>query len=268
MNFNYNTLLVTLCPKTRSIQVALNRPEKNNAINIEMLFELEGLFGWLTSHLEVNAVVLTGVGEVFCSGFDQDELMLMSEEKMQKYLIRFQKIIAGMLALPQTIICDIKKGASGMGVELSCGADIRVIDEEGQLEFSALKKGWVPCSGGIGLLNFWVGHAKARAWTLGSSTVEANEAKTSGYCLHTYKESQDSCSELLKNISAQAAVARIQTKRSFLEAIMPELSRSFEYETIFSFAALKTEDWKKDSGDFIAAREMAKLLKESNQPSL
>ena len=268
MNFNYNTLQVTLCSKTRSIEVALNRPEKNNAINIEMLFELEGLFGWLTSHLEVNAVVLTGVGEIFCSGFDQDELKLMSEEKMQKYLIRFQKIIAGMLALPQTIVCDLKKGASGMGVELSCGADVRVIHKEGNLEFTALQNGWVPCSGGIGLLNFWVGHAKARAWTLCSSTVKASEAQTSGYCLNSYQDFDKSCTKILENISSQAAVARIQTKRSFLETIMPELSRSFEYETIFSFAALKTEDWKKDGEDFLAAREMAKLLKETSQPTL
>lgn len=229
-----------------------------------MLFELESLFGWLTSHLEVNAVVLTGTGDYFCAGFEQDELKLMSEEKLQKYLIRFQKIIAGMLALPQTIICDLRGGASGMGVELSSGADVRLIDSDGELEFNALKTGWVPCSGGVGLLSFWVGHAKARAWTLCSSKIKANEAVNSGLCLNFYQSEkrEETLTTLLNDIASQAAVARIQTKRSFLETIMPELSRSFEYETIFSFAALKTEDWKKDQDSFIAAREMAKLLKE------
>ena len=234
-----------------------------------MLFELESLFGWLTSHLEVNAVVLTGSGDYFCAGFDQDELKLMSEEKLQKYLIRFQKIIAGMLALPQTIICDLKGGARAMGVELSSGADIRLIREDGEIEFGALKEGWVPCSGGIGLLSFWVGHAKARAWTLCSSKINSSEATQSGFCLKSYEAGQNETKSILKDIASQAAVARIQTKRSFLEAIMPELSRSFEYETIFSFAALKTQDWKNDEGGFIAAREMAKLLKNTqNSPVL
>lgn len=265
MNFNYNTLNVSLCSKTRSVKVDLNRPDFQNQINIEMLFELESLFGWLTSHLEVNAVVLSGSGEYFCAGFDQDELKIMSEEKLQKYLIRFQKIIAGMLALPQTIICDLKNGASGMGLELSSGADIRFIDNDGKIEFSALKDGWVPCSGGVGLLSFWVGHARARAWTLCSSQVEAQEVIDSGLCLSSYQidERDEFLESTLTNIASQAAVARIQTKRSFLESIMPELSRSFEYETIFSFAALKTQDWKKEQEEFIAARDMAALLKES-----
>jgi enoyl-CoA hydratase/carnithine racemase len=267
MNFNYSTLNVSLCPKTRSVRVALNRPENQNTINIEMLFELESLFGWLTTHLEVKAVVLTGEGDTFSAGFDQEELKIMSEEKMQKYLIRFQKIIAGMLSLPQTIICDLKNGAAGMGIELSSGADVRIMRSSGKLEFNSLKKGWVPCSGGVGLLGFWVGHAKARSWTLCSSTIDGAEALNSGYCLSSYANAEDALTPLLTNIAAQAAVARIQTKRSFLEAIMPELTRSFEYETIFSFAALKTQDWKKDqeSEDFIAARDMAKLLKDSAQ---
>ena len=109
MKFNYNTLNVDLRPETRSLTISLNRPKHNNQMNVEMLFELESLFGWLTAHLEVNAVVITGVGDTFCTGFDEEELRLMSEDKLQKYLVRFQRLISGMLALPQTIICDLKK---------------------------------------------------------------------------------------------------------------------------------------------------------------
>jgi len=272
MNFNYNTLQVTLQKETRSINVALNRPENQNRINIEMLFELEGLFGWLTSHLEVNAVVLTGTGEFFSAGFDQDELAIMSEEKMQKYMVRFQKLISGMLCLPQTIICDLKEGCSGMGMELALGADIRLGRTTCKVSFDSLNKGWVPCAGGIGLLSLWSGHATARNWTMTSKTVSSEDLFNNSFLNEVYSTSENATDNALQRILAQAPVARIQAKRAFLEAIMPELTRSFEFESIFSFSAMKTEDWKKNPTEnpdesFTAARELAEALK-SKSPEM
>ncbi len=270
MNFNYNTLEVTLNKDTRSINVALNRPEEQNTINIEMLFELESLFGWLTSHLEVNAVVLTGVGEVFCQGFDQNELKIMSEEKFQKYIVRFQKIVMGMLSLPQTIICDLKDGAGGMGIELALGADIRIARSTATVNFNTLKTGWVPCCGGISLLSQWVGASSARFWTLTSARVGSEEMLNKGLIGKSYSTSEDALSPILKEIAAQAPVPRIQAKRSFLEGMMSELTRGLEYETVFAFAAMKTEDWKKDVSDekecFASARDLARELKKAVRP--
>lgn len=267
MNFNYNTLNVDLQPKTRSLSISFNRPEKNNQMNLEMLFELESLFGWLTAHLEVNAVVIKGTNDHFCSGFDEDELKIMSEEKLQKYLVRFQRLISGMLALPQTIICDLGKNASGMGLELSLGADIRIAHDEAQLQFNALNKGWVPCSGGVGLLGLLIGHSTARQWTLSSKSVSFCEARNKGFISEGHGDTADVLENILNSISKQSPVARIQTKRSLLEAIMPELTRIFEFESIFSFASMKTNDWKKDplnnpEESFMSARELAGQLQE------
>lgn len=271
MNFNYNTLEVTLQKETRSIKVALNRPETNNALNVEMIFELESLFGWLTSHLEVNAVVLTGIGDTFCSGFDQEELKIMSDEKLQKYIVRFQKIITGMMSLPQTIICDLKDGAKGMGIELALGADVRIARSTAVVTFDSLKSGWVPCCGGVSLLGQIVGPSIARHWTLTSAKVGSQALNAKGFVGETYSTSEDALAPLLRNIAAQAPVARIQAKRSFLEAIMPEAARGFEFETMFAFAAMQTEDWKKDLGlgeTFTAARDLARELKKDPQPQI
>ncbi|CAN0018706.1 unnamed protein product [Chrysoparadoxa australica] len=267
MNFNYNTLNVTLQKETRSVEIELNRPEKGNAINVEMLFELESLFSWLTGHLEVNAVLLKGSGEKFCTGFDSDELKIMSEEKLKKYMVRFQKVVSGMLYLPQTVVCDLGGGAEGMGIELALGADIRVGSNSGQTNFNNLDKGWVPCCGGIGLLSIWVGNANARAWTLSSQSVNHNDLVNKGLFLSTYEGTGNNTTEaILKNISAQAPIARIQAKRSLLESILPEVQRTFEFESIFSFASIKTGDWNKDEeANFTQARDLARELKKSKQ---
>jgi len=266
MNFNYNTLKVDLHPKTRCLSITFNRPENENQMNLEMLFELESLFGWLTAHLEVNAVVLKGEAGIFCTGFDEEELRIMSEEKLQKYLIRFQKIISGMLALPQTIIADLGVKASGMGLELALGADIRIAHKDVTINFNSLNKGWVPCSGGIGLLGLLVGHSAARSWTLTSIDISNQEALSKGLITQDYTD-ESTLNDILIAITKQSPVARIQTKRSLLEAIMPELTRIFEFESIFSFASMKTNDWKKDplnnpEESFMSARELSSQFQE------
>ena len=263
MKFSYNTLDVKLNSKTRSIEIKINE-----LINIEMLFELESLLSWLLGHIEVNAIVLRGKNDYFCSGFDNKELKIMSEEKLKKYIVRFQKIVTGMLYLPQTVICDLGLGASAMGVELSLGADIRVGSETGKIQFNALEKGWVPCCGGIGLLSAWVGNGNARSWLLSGSKISHSVLATKGLLIESYKnkESSFTINKFLKNISRQSPVARIQAKRSFLETILPELERTFEYESIFSFASIETGDWKKENADeFVPARELAKELKRARK---
>jgi enoyl-CoA hydratase/carnithine racemase len=268
MKFNYNTLNVTLNPKSRSIEVLLNRPEHNHAINVEMLFELESLFAWLTSHLEVNAITLsssTNEQNIFSCGFDQNELSIMSTDKVQKYMVRFQKIITGMLHLPQTIICDLRDGASGMAIELALGSDIRIASKSAKLQFNSLENGWVSCAGGTGILSHLVGHSFARQWTLSSKTIGQQEMTSSGLVLETYSEGENTMGQLLSRILKQAPVARIQTKGSFLEEVRPTIEQTWNFESAFSFAALKTSDWKKDKNDeFTAAREFGSHVKSNH----
>ena len=84
--FNYNTLSVSLDKTTRSMTVELNRPELQNSLNTEMIFELETLFTWLSTHIEVKSIYLTGKGDYFCKGLDDKELSTWTEEKRQKNL--------------------------------------------------------------------------------------------------------------------------------------------------------------------------------------
>ncbi|MEC7181277.1 MAG: hypothetical protein VXW15_01085, partial [Bdellovibrionota bacterium] len=79
---------------------------------------------------------------------------------------------------------------------------------------------------------------------------------------------------ILTNISNQAPVARIQTKRSLLEAILPGLDRTINFEKKFALAGLAMNDWKKKINDskkgtpqgFVKARDLNLLLKGESQP--
>ncbi|MFX3675689.1 MAG: enoyl-CoA hydratase/isomerase family protein [bacterium] len=275
--FDYKTLHVTLDPSTRSLTIELSRPARRNAITMEMLFELEGMMAWLSSHLEINAVILRGAGGYFSAGFDREETARMDAAKLQKYFKKLQKIVYSMHLLPQTFIVDLGKGAEAQGLELALGGDIRVVHEETVLEFNHLQKGLVPCSGGVGILAALVGTQVARRWVMTSQTLTANDAVSGNfadysYVLQTkYKQQQ----EILKRILMQSPVTRIQAKRSMVETVLPEFDRSLVYESNFAHAGMATGDWKKfleniendeerliKSTDYTNPRDMAKIVKE------
>lgn len=264
MQFNYNTLQVNLQPKTRSIEVLLNRPEQDHAINVEMLFELESLFSWLTSHLEVNAITLSSTATengLFCNGFDEEELSIMSEEKVKKYMVRMQKIITGMIHLPQTIICDLKCGAAGMGIELALGADIRVAAHSSTLHFDSLEKGWVSCCGNLSTLSNLVGHSLARQWTLASKKIGTQVMTRSGLVMETYGEGEETCKMILERIGKQAPVARIQTKGAFTDHIKIRHEDGQRTDASYAFSALSLGDFKKEQETFTQARDFGMTVK-------
>ena len=231
-----------------------------------MLFELESIFNWISSHIEINSVILTSNSNLFSDGLEQNELKIMSKEKLYKYITRFQKLIISMQHLPQTMICDINHGANHMGIELTCAADIRVGHIHSQAQFNFLQKAWVPCAGGIDNLSQLIGQSLAKQWIMASQSINATQLIQAGFLLYIYSsktEQSDKINALLKNISQQSPVARIQTKRSFLEKSLPENERGQEYELIFAKGSLETDDWKKESHkQFTEAREMSKKIKQ------
>ena len=271
--FNYNTLNVSLDSQTRSLTIELNRPDTNNSINSEMIFELESMFAWAGSHLEINSILLTSSTDVFCSGLDKNELANCSDEKLQRNLSKIQKLIYSFYFLPQTIIVDLKNGASGIGAEFSLGADIRISNSNAELSFDHLNNGFVPHCGGVGFLNALVGNSIARQWIMSSLPVKASTLKQQSYLLETYSENSNELrSTLLTAISKQAPVARIQAKRSLLDSILPELDRALDYEKTFALSGMCTKDWKKivcaensSEVEFTSARDLAMRLKEEKQ---
>lgn len=263
--FSYNTLSVELSKKTRSISIKLNRPEVQNAINTEMIFELETLFTWIATHLEIKAINISGSGDYFCKGLDDEEFASWSEDKRQKNFDKLQKLIYSMFFLPQTIIADLGKGCAGLGLELAMGADIRVAKEDSAVEFNHLAKGIVPSCGGISFTSAVTNNSTARQWLLLSKTLTAKELLNNHIVVETYSK-ETPVNGYLATINSQPDVARIQAKRSLLEPILSNLDQGLKWERKFSIAGMCTNDWKEiakhgDEAKTVSAKELSSRLK-------
>ncbi len=275
--FNYQTLNVSLTKQTRTLKVELNRKENQNAINLEMLFELESLFAWASNRVEIRSILLTSSTQLFSQGFDKDHLKALNENQIIKINEKLQKIVHAMTHLPQTVIIDLKEGASSLGAELSLGADIRIAHEGVKINFNHANLGLTPGAGGMGLLTAMVGQMNARNWLLSAKELTVKQLTQTGFLIDTYNKKEEKnfvTEELLENIYNQAPVARIQTKLGILSPFIEQFEKANQLEKRISKATLSTGDWKNNNtNESMKAKSMSysvklSLVKNEDNPSL
>lgn len=276
--FNYQTLDVKLLKSTRTLRVELNRKsETNNAINLEMLFELESLFAWASNKVEIRSLLLTSSSEFFSEGFNRSHLEKLNENQIIKINEKLQKIVHAMTHLPQTVVVDLNKGASNLGCELSLGADIRIAHSSASINFNHSNLGLTPGGGGMGLLTAMVGQLNARNWLLSSREIKVNKLLQTGFLIDTYSKKEEQSfivEELLENIYAQSPVARIQTKLGILSPFIEQFEKANQLEKRISKATLATGDWKNDTTkESMKAKSMSysvklSLVKDEENPGL
>jgi enoyl-CoA hydratase/carnithine racemase len=273
--FNYNTLNVSLVKSTRSIWIKLNKPENNHSINMEMLFELESLIAWLTNKVEIQSVFLTSEDtekNQFSQGYSSTNVKKYSQNQILKLTDKLQKIVQAFHHLPQTIVIDLKKGASNLGCELATAADIRVAHEDCEIEFDHNKLGLTPSSSGMSTLALLVGQMHARNFLLSGQKIDLKFLSNSGFVYQSYDDNSKRkvVQNLLVSIRSQAPVQRIQTKLGVFDLERAKYEQSMKVESQIGKASLMSEDWKIEknesteqinSDDFMPAKSMSYVTK-------
>jgi enoyl-CoA hydratase/carnithine racemase len=133
-------------------EVALNRPEKHNAVDMAMFDELGELGASLGTDRSVRAVVLRGSGENFCAGIDLD-IFSSSDAAIDGDALaplagtpanRFQRAAYVWRELPVPVICAIEGVAFGAGLQIALGADLRYGTADAKLSIMEVRWGLIP----------------------------------------------------------------------------------------------------------------------------
>ena len=170
--------------------LTLNRPERLNALSLEMLGELHSFLNLIKTRPEIRVLVLTGEGRGFCSGFD------LKDERLQKEAAQFlsnpglhltavQKkygdLVVEMRKVPQPLIAAVKGPAAGGGMCLALASDVILAGPGATFTPSFINIG---LSGGeMGTTYFLprlVGSTRAAEILMTGRTVEAVEAERIG----------------------------------------------------------------------------------------
>lgn len=261
--FNYTTLEVQLDRSTRTLRVNLNRPDSENAINLEVLFELESLLAWASNKVEIHSILLSSNTRKFSCGHDKKLLKKQSIKQVETITKKMQTIIQGMYHLPQTIVTDLRDGCNNLASELALGADIRVCSVNANIAFDHAKVGLVPGSGGMAVLSELVGPSIARNMLLSGKNMSSTRLLQSGFIFDTYNSTnrEETISELLMSIHQQAPVQRIQSKLGLVDPIRKNIEKALRSDSQISKASLMTEDFKKSNDDRMPSKSMSYAVK-------
>ena len=133
-------------------EVMLNRPDKFNALDLDMFHALDAALRKLKDAPGVRAVVLHGSGENFCAGIDLDVFRHGSEEAMRTLLSPVgdtqstlaQWVAYGWRKLPMPVICALRGIAYGGGFQIAMGADLRYATPDVKMSIMEAKWGLIP----------------------------------------------------------------------------------------------------------------------------
>lgn len=266
--FNYTTISTRLEKTTRTLFVTLNRPDWNNAFRLEMLFELESLFAWCTSKVEINSIFIDSSSSLFSTGLEYETLSSTSAQNIEKVNTKLQKIIFAMMQLPQTIIIDLGEGSETLASEFALGADIRIASEKAKIKFNHCHYGLVPAAGGMSMLTTLVPATFARNWVLTGNEISSKALTESGFISHIYNSETRSeiVGELLTSLHQAAPVQRIQAKLGLFEYLRPQFENGIVMDKKIARASMVSEDWRtkkpqQKEFDFMPAKSMSYAVK-------
>ena len=128
-------------------RIALNRPEKRNALDQELLTELRNALGSSAADESVRVVVLTGAGKDFCSGMDLAGFAGPGPDDLEQFITEARNMAGLLLDMrhhPRPVVAAVQGRALGGGCGIATGADIVLAADSAQFGYPEINLGFVP----------------------------------------------------------------------------------------------------------------------------
>ena len=236
--------------------ITLNRPEKRNAINVEMLTGLCEMVEHQVSDSEVRAIILKGEGKIFSAGVDFNSLgaevgACLGEAGagvagLRALIYRFQNYLNRLEAVEIPIICAMHGRALGLAVELALACDIRLMSEECIWSMPELKMGVIADVGGTSRLSRLLGPSRAMEILMTGRDYSAHQAHAWGL-INYYYPAEDLIGEaenMAADIAVTAPLAVGAAKKIIKRGEGVDLMTQQDMEANHNSMLLRTEDFQ------------------------
>ena len=250
----HNTLLTSL--ENGIFTIRINRPDKLNALNQEVMNDLNNVMDEVYNNSEIRSVIITGSGnKAFVAGADISEFSGLSQQEGMALAKKGQDIFFKIENSPKPVIAAVNGFALGGGCELAMACHMRVASENAKFGQPEVNLGLIPGYGGTQRLPMLIGKGKAIELLLTGNMIDATTALESG--LVNYVVPQDKivnkAKEILEVINSKAPVAIAKCINAANHAYTGK--KGYEQE-IFGFSeCFTTEDMKEGTAAFLEKRK-------------
>jgi enoyl-CoA hydratase/carnithine racemase len=214
--------------------VVLNRPEKRNAMNQELLRALGAALREAAGDPGIHCVVLRGEGPVFSAGVDLNELMSSTGQAglLRPFRDVFLECANLCEQMAKPVVCQIHRTCVGGALEVALGCDLRIAASDAQLGLPEVKFGIIPDVGGSTRLPAVVGLGRAKELIMTARTIDAEEAHRIGLVNRVVEpeELDGATQQLVEELLANSPVAVGRAKRVIDASARPALAQTLEME--------------------------------------
>lgn len=160
------------------LHIKLNRPEKRNAINQQVVMDVQQCFFEVATQRSVQVVLLSGEGKGFSAGTDLTSFQAGNELQtdIRRFVRRFQNAFTEIELLEKTVIALIHGFCYGAALEMVLACDMRICTPDATFNIPEVNMGIVPDGGGSQRLPRVVGLGRAKELILTGKTIDAQKA--------------------------------------------------------------------------------------------
>lgn len=203
-------------------RLTLNRPDKYNAVDKEMLHEFEAFVSDRMYDNAVSVIILDGGrAKGFCAGLDMQtlgpEIFAMPPADAYNAQARLSRMMLGLRKIPQPVICCVHGAAAGIGFSLAMASDIRILAEDARFSAAYINIGL----GGADMASSYflprlIGSGRANEFLLTGNWMTAAEALQLGFASRVVpqKEMLETAGELAETMAGKNPLGLRMTKEA------------------------------------------------------
>ncbi|HEY7732372.1 MAG TPA: enoyl-CoA hydratase [Gaiellaceae bacterium] len=249
----FRTILVTDDPP--AARVTLNRPEKRNALSLELMEEVVAALGALAERPDVRAIVIEGAGPAFSAGHDLAEMIGRDLAFYERLFDVCTVLMETIHKLPQPVIARVHGVATAAGCQLVAACDLAVASDEARFGTPGVKIGLF-CSTPMVPLTRAIGRKRAMEMLLSGELVDAPTALDWGLVNRVVPAEQldDAVAELVERIARSSPLVVGIGKEAFHAQVELDEHRAYDLtKAVMAMNAL-AGDAQEGMGAFLEKR--------------
>jgi enoyl-CoA hydratase/carnithine racemase len=242
--------------------ITLTRPERNNPLTFDSYAELRDLFGQLRYATDVNAVVIAGAGDNFCSGGDVHEIIGPLVKLQAPELLMFTRmtgdLVKAMRVCPQPIVAAVDGVCAGAGAIVAMACDLRVGTARSKTAFLFNRVGLAGCDmGACALLPRIIGQGRAGELLFTGRAMTGEEGERWGFfnklCLpgHLLEQAQALARELVQGPTFANGITKTMLHQEWAMTI----EQAIESEAQAQALCMVTQDFTRAYAAFVAKQK-------------
>ncbi|HET7152167.1 MAG TPA: enoyl-CoA hydratase-related protein [Candidatus Kapabacteria bacterium] len=239
--------------------ITLNRPEKRNALDEQMIRELHSAVEKATADAAIRVIVLTGNGDAFCAGADLAYLRKISEYDIaanKNDSHNLMELLYAIHSSPKPTVAVVRGPALAGGCGLATVCDITIASADATFGYPEVRIGFIPAIVMV-FLREKLGEAMAKNLVLRGRVLGADEACRIGLIAHAVPTAEvgKKTEEIIVDLKRGSSSALRLAKQMFAALPGMPITAGLEYASMMNALARQTEDCKRGIEQFLSKKE-------------